>query len=333
MKTIRRNKQFITFMIMALYFVASALALGTYLVYQSRFSIWTAGGISAGIIAVMITVLGLHAVWVQNTRQQEGTRMPTARELLDEQNKNKATPATPEADTELQKIRTDTARLLAEAEKNKAEWAVEAQQAGFLSADEYKAGLAQLAKDRETFDNLVQTWDAKNTLTKADYDKKYAQLKVVHDELVARESVVAEREQVCDKRESVLDEAQQATKAKLDELNSDKAVLTRQFVFVRNRLVRLTNYFWSADSAFGDVLAQNVGLLDKQAGKNLANLDGRYQDVLGTLRVMVNDSYDTLTGLMALKRPPDVRNMVSTFDELCQNESWRLIKPERWVNE
>lgn len=261
-----------------------------------------------------------------------------AKELLEQQRREEqaklagATPsATPGSNSEVENINADTARIIAETARSKAQWELNAQQAGFQTVESYKTALAQLSQDRATFENMVVKWDADKTALQADYDSKLAKLRAIQADFQDREKKLSDREKSCTARESVLDEAQQATKQALDRHNSEKETLSRNFIFIRNRLVRLTREFWQVGDSYGDVLARNIQILDKQVGANQSNLNGQHETVLSTLRVLVNDSYEATVRLMALKKAPDTSQMVNAFDELSRNESFKLVAPARWV--
>ncbi len=268
--------------------------------------------------------------------------MPTGKELLEEQNRQKQQNAeTKQPDgtvqsvenTEAAKIKAETAKLEAQFERNAAQQKLDAQLAGFISVDEYKNAIVALHREQTEWTHTKAMETSTLETNQAQFARDKDQLQLAINELKLREANLAKREVLCKAREDALGQAQKIEYQRKEVYNSDLEMLKRNFVFIRNRLVRLCNQFGRQDGYYAEVLAQNIDLIDSQGGQDGSRVERNFDKVLPNLKVIVNDSYNAVCSLMSQKNPPDTNGMVGYFDELSQNEAWRLITPEHWISE
>lgn len=264
--------------------------------------------------------------------------MPTAKELLAEQNKKQqeqqppSNGGSPES-AEVAAIDAETAKIRANIAKRDAEWELAAKSAGFVSVEDYKTALEQLKKDQADWIQKKALENSELEANKAQYSKDKEQLRRAYEEVKAREAKVSERETVCKAREDTLGAAQKVEFDREAEYKSDLQVVKRQFNFLRNRLVRICNQLAGLGDYYAETLADNIALIDRQAGVDNSLIDDTFDKLLPNLQVITDDTYNAMTRLMSVKRPPDCRVMVAAFRELAANEVWRLIRPEKWVND
>lgn len=263
--------------------------------------------------------------------------MPTAKELLAEQNKKQqaSKPLTGESpeSAEVAAIDAETAKIRANIAKRDAEWELAAKSAGFTSVEDYKKALDQLKKDQSEWIQKKALETSELEGNKAQFSKDKEQLRRAYEEVKAREAKVSERESVCKAREDTLGAAQKVEFDREAEYKSDLQVVKRQFNFLRNRLVRICNQLAGLGDYYAETLADNIDLIDRQAGADNSLIEETFAKLLPNLQVITDDTYNAMTRLMSVKRPPDCRVMVAAFRELAASEIWRLVKPERWVND
>jgi hypothetical protein len=253
------------------------------------------------------------------------------RKLTSSDNNNGAKPSVEE--TEVTKIKNQTAKIQAEIERNNAQQILDAQNAGFVSVATYKQGVEQLSK------NMTE-WVNTKALERSQLDKEIAesaqkreQLQRVHTEIVQREKNVTEREKLVGEREAALGKAQQIEFQRLETFNSDIEVVKRNYIFLRNRIVRIINSMTMQGIEFSNILINNLDIIDRQAGKNNTDIDKNFAKLLPNLKIISEDTYNAITSLLRLKKHPDCSEMVKCFRELSENEVWKLIKPPRWIED
>jgi hypothetical protein len=266
--------------------------------------------------------------------------MASGKELLEQQHEEERKKAgiplaningsTPAPLSEVDRIKAETERIRATTEQAKAQQALDAQTTGFISAEEYLKGIATLHREQQDW---VQTKAVENSTIekiKAELSASKDQLQLGATNLKLREDNVGKREKLCSEREASLGAAQKVAFDREAEYSSDRAIFARNFMFVRNRLVRICKELWDVGDSYGDSLATNIKVLDKQGG-DLSNLNGKYNGLLSNLRTVTADTYDVITGLM--RTQVDTTRMTQSFEELSQNEIWKLIKPSAWIQE
>ena len=271
--------------------------------------------------------------------------MATGKDLLAEQHeeerrqaeeaKKKATvianinvdkPAEP---SEIDRIKAEINKINLTVDLKLAQQNLDAKTAGFLSAEEYLKAIATLHREQQDW---IQTKAVENSTIekiKAELSASKDQLQLGATNLKLREDNVTKREKLCSEREASLGAAQKVAFDREAEYSSDRAIFARNFTFVRNRLVRVCNEMWNVGDAYGDTLAGNLKVLDKQAGVDLSNLNGKYNGLLANLRTVTADTYREITNLM--RTQVDTTRMVECFEELSKNEIWKLIKPSAWI--
>lgn len=266
--------------------------------------------------------------------------MPTAKELLEEQRladeaKKKATVIgningdKPAELSEIDRIKLEINKINLTVDLKLAQQELDAKTAGYISAEEYLKGIATLHREQQDW---IQTKAVENSTIekiKAELAASKDQLQLGMTNLKLREDNVSKREKLCSERETSLGAAQKVAFDREAEYSSDRAIFARNFMFVRNRLVRICKELWNVGDSYGDSLASNIKFLDKLAGSDLSNLNGKYNGLLSNLITVTADTYGEITNLM--RTQVDTSRMNQSFDELSQNEIWKLIKPTGWI--
>ena len=272
--------------------------------------------------------------------------MATGKDLLAEQHeeerrqaeeaKKKATvianinvdkPAEP---SEIDRIKAEISKINLTVDLKLAQQNLDAKTAGFLSAEEYLKAIATLHREQQDW---IQTKAVENSTIekiKAELSASKDQLQLGATNLKLREDNVTKREKLCSEREASLGAAQKVAFDREAEYSSDKSILGREYTFIRNRFVRICQLFWDIGDNYGDTLAQNIKLLDKQTA-NSTNLNGNYPKVLTNLKIVTNDTYNAITSAMHQGHNTD--GMTANFDEVAKNPAFKLIKPSNWISE
>ena len=81
------------------------------------------------------------------------------------------------------------------------------------------------------------------------------------------------------------------------------------------------------------MLIRNVQLLDRQMGHDGMDIERNFEKLAVNFKVIVDDAYGAVTAILAQKNPPYLNGAITSFEELAANESWRLVKPSRWISD
>jgi DNA repair exonuclease SbcCD ATPase subunit len=202
---------------------------------------------------------------------------------------------------------------------------------GFPTVEQYKKGIGEVQAKIEKFKTEEKLEKDKLKLSMEEFKQMKTELDKVKEEIDKREKQLAEREKICEQREKALKDALQMESNKLAIYNSDVEVIRRNYPFVLNRLTRIANQMTADNNTYGNILSQNIKLLDGMKGSDYPHFLMGFDRLLNELKIVINDTYDTVVIAIQASKPTDTSLMVKCFKELSENESFRLLRPMKWI--